>query len=131
MQPLYFRAYAYGEETTPTFEVFYWLYSTNCYDYCTPYRTLAVELQGKTTKEIRKIMKEYHQPIKKIAKGCSRYARKTPEDAIHHLIQRKHYRERCLQTDLTLVRQFIDHTKTTTVADMLAKSNKTYHTDYK
>lgn len=133
MQPLYFRAYAYAEETIPTFETYYWLYGTDCYDYCTQYETLAKELQTKslTPKEIRKVMKEYHQPIKKIDKRCSRYVKKTPEGAIHHLIRRKEYRERCLAVDLALVREFIAHTKTTTAADMLAKSNKTYHTDYK
>jgi hypothetical protein len=133
MQPLYFRAYAYGEETTPMFETYYWLYGTNCYDYCTPYETLAKELQTKslTPKEIRKVMKDYHQPIKKIHKTYSRYVCSTAEEAIQRLIQRKHRRAQYLQIDLTNVKQFLAYTRTVDTKQILAASNKTYSTNYK
>ena len=131
MTPAYFRAYAYGDEAIPSFEQYYLLYSTPCYDFCTYSQSIAKQCIGKTPREIRKFCSLYGTyAIKKIDSRFSKFAKKTAAEAVEHLRLRKKARLIYLQKDITEIVGFLNKTNDITSEDLVKASNQTYGTNY-
>lgn len=130
MHPTYFRATAYGNEIVPYIEDIYVVYSTAYYDFCTWDKQFAEKMQGKSSKQIREICKTYGRRLKKIDKAYSRFARKTPKEAVEHLIHRKQQRMRYLKQYVTEITNFLMHAQQVTSDQLIAECNAKYATTY-
>lgn len=127
---MHYRAAVYGDELVPYIHDYYVLYSTDFYDMCTDSLHIANLSAGKTNKEIRALCKQYYCRIKKIDKTYSKFARKTPEDAINHLITRRQWRNHKLKQYITENEQFINNAIKVGPAQLVLNCNALYHTTY-
>ena len=127
---IHYRAVIYGDELTPFIDNYYVVYSTNFYDFCVESLYMANLVSGQTPKEIRETCKQYHYRLKKIDKNYSKFARKTPEDAIKHLVARREWRNQKLKQYITENTQFINNALKVGPAQLLLDCNAKYNTTY-